>query len=663
MSELGEPLLSDPARDVARATLYEGFVLWPYRKSAPKNQRRWTFGGVHPRAWSQAGHPDDAWQMRVECLLRPAEGAEGGGDEPPCLHVEARFLQIVERRVARVIDDRLEFAEEIDIDGDRRVAWDEARERAIRLPGLAPGPGAEAHAPITVPAGSERAWLPGADGNRSGAVVRSWRELSGDVSVRCDSVGEGLVRVSVAVSNTTEWSGEGREDALRSTFASTHIVLRAAGAEFISMTDPPEDLAHAAAACDNEGCWPVLVGDRGARDMILASPIILPDYPAIAPESPGDLFDSGEIDEMLALHILALTDEEKEEMRATDPRTREILERTESLDRERLLGLHGAFRDGKTGDPIGMAEAGRLGMAEDAPYPFWVEMGRAPTSQVVHRGVVLRRGSRVRLHPNPGGDVMDIALAGRTAIVEGIDEDDQGGIQFTVVIEGDPGLDLGMARMPGHRFYFRPEEVEPLGDEVDTAGSDGSAEADLPDGSAESAGPPRVLVAGIGNIFLGDDGFGVAVARRLADRALPGTVTVEDFGIRGLDLAYALSNYDVAIFVDIVPRGGDPGTIYLIDASDEELGPAGLQTHGMDPVSVLAFAREVGALPPHIYVVGCEPAHVVDPDSGRIVGDLSGPVAVAVDEAADRVVALLAELAEPRQAARSPAPPSPETEA
>lgn len=640
MSDVGEPLLSDPARDVARATLYEGFVLWPYRKSAPKNQRRWTFGGVHPRAWSQAGHPDDAWQMRVECLLRPAEGAggaEGGGDEPPCLRVEARFLQIVERRVARVIDDRLEFAEEIDIDGDRWVAWDEAREREVRLPGLAPEPGAEAHASITVAAGSERAWLPGADGNRGGAVVRSWRELAGDVSVRCDSLGEGLVRVSVVVSNTTEWAGEGREDALRSTFASTHIVLRAVGAEFISMTDPPEGLAHAAAACDNEGCWPVLVGDRGACEMILASPIILPDYPVIAPESPGDLFDSGEIDEMLALHILALTDEEKEEMRATDPRTREILERTESLDRERLLGLHGALRDGKTGDPIGMAE--------DAPDPFWVEMGRAPTSQVVHRGVVLRRGSRVRLRPNPGGDVMDIALAGRTAIVEGIDEDDQGGIQFTVVIEGDPGLDLGMERMPGHRFYFRPEEVEPLGDEV------------------ESVGPPRVLVAGIGNIFLGDDGFGVAVARRLADRALPGTVTVEDFGIRGLDLAYALSNYDVAIFVDIVPRGGDPGTIYLIDASDEELGPAGLQTHGMDPVSVLAFAREVGVLPSRIYVVGCEPAHVVDPDSGRIVGDLSEPVAAAVAEAAGRVVALLAELAEPRRAARSPDPPSPETEA
>ncbi|MFW6090130.1 MAG: hypothetical protein ACODAB_10280, partial [Gemmatimonadota bacterium] len=452
MSDVGEPLLSDPARDVARATLYEGYVLWPYRKSAPKNQRRWTFGGVHPRAWSREGHPDDAWQMRLECLLRLPEGAERSG---ALLHVEARFLQIVERRVARVIDDRLEFVEEIDVDGERLAAWDEARERAARLPGFAPASGARAHAPIAIPAGSERTWLPGGEGPRSGAVVRSWRELAGEVVVRCEPAGAGAVRVSVVVSNTTEWSGRGREDALRSTFASTHVVLRAQGGEFVSMTDPPGELAEAAAACDNAGCWPVLVGHRGARDMILASPIILPDYPVIAPESPGDLFDGGEIDEMLALHILALTDEEKEEMRATDPRTREILERTERLDRERLLGLHGAFRDGKTGDPLderGTPGAG-AGMAEDAPDPFWVEMGRAPAAQVVHRGVVLRRGSRVRLHPNPGGDVMDIALAGRTAIVEGIDEDDQGGIQFTVVIEGDPGLDLGMARMPGHRFY------------------------------------------------------------------------------------------------------------------------------------------------------------------------------------------------------------------
>lgn len=450
--------------------------------------------------------------------------------------------------------------------------------------------------------------------------------------VRCEAAGERVVRVSVEVSNTTEWTGDDREDVLRVTFASTHLVLRAEGARFVSLTDPPDDLAESAEACRNEGCWPVLVGERGARDTILASPIILPDYPVVAPESPGDLFDGGEIDEMLALHILALTDEEKAEMRATDPRTREILQRTESLGPDRLLRLHGAFRDSETGDPTDGA-----GLAEAAPDPFWVEMGRAPTARVVHQGVVLERGSRVRLHPNPGGDVMDIALAGRTGIIEGIDEDDRGGIQFTVVIEGDPGLDLGMARMPGHRFYFRPEEIEPLAS-------------------------PRILVAGIGNIFLGDDGFGVEVARRLAGRSLPEEVTVEDFGIRGLDLAYALSGYDVAIFVDTVPRGGDPGTIYVIDASDEELAPAGLQTHGMDPASVLAFAQEVGSLPEKIYVVGCEPEEVVDPDSGRIVGELSEPVAAAVSEAAARVEALLGELAE-QGASGSRATYSRETEA
>lgn len=637
---MNEALLSDPAREVARAALYEGYVLWPYRKSAPKNQRRWTFGGVHPQAWSEAGHPDDAWQMRTECLLRiPASPHGSDGDErergAPALHVEARFLQVVERRVARVLDERLAFVEEIEIDGDRWVAWDEAREREVRLPALRTGPAAETRRPITIHAASEREWLEGAAGGRRGALVRTWRDLAGEVSVRCEPVNHRVLRVSVVVSNTTDWSGDGREDALRSTFASTHVVLRAEGAEFVSLTDPPEDLAEAADACRNEGCWPVLVGARGACDTMLASPIILPDYPVIAPESPGDLFDGGEIDEMLALHILALTDEEKEEMRATDPRTREILERTENLDRERLLGLHGAFRDGKTGDPTGPSAP--TGLAEDAPDPFWVEMGRAPTSEVMHDGVVLERGSRVRLRPNPGGDVMDIALAGRTGIIEGIDEDDQGGIQFTVVVEGDPGADLGMARMPGHRFYFRPEEIEPLA-------------------------PPRILVAGIGNMFLGDDGFGVEVARLLAGRSLPDGATVEDFGIRGLDLAYSLASYDVAIFIDAVPRGGEPGTIYVIDASDEELGPAGLRTHGMDPVSVLAFAREVGSLPARIFVVGCEPAEVIDPESGRIVGELSEPVAAAVPEAAARVEALLGELMRP-VVARSRGIHSRETEA
>lgn len=452
---IGPPPGPDPTRAVARAVLYEGYVLWPYRKSAPKNRIRWTFGGVHPRAWSEDGHPDDAWRMRTACLAEPADGGT------PTVRVGVRFLQVVERRVARAAEDGLAFTDRIEVGDEAWTAWEEARERELWLPPLTLRPGEEIRLPLEIPAASDREWLEDDEGRRAAAIVRSWRALSGELRARCEAVSAGVVRVEAVVSNETDWSGEGRDDAVRSSFASTHLVLRSAGAELVSATDPPEALAHAAEACRNEGCWPVLVGERGERHTVLASPIILPDYPAIAPESPGDLFDGGEIDELLSLHILALTDEEKEEVRATDPKTREILERTTSLDAGELLELHGTFRDGEHGDPLPAGD----GLADEAPDPFWREMGRQGDQEVVVDGVHVRPGSRVRLHPNPGGDVMDLVLDGRTAIVEGIDEDDRGGLHFTVVVEGDPGIDLGLGRFPGHRFFFRAEEIEPLGED------------------------------------------------------------------------------------------------------------------------------------------------------------------------------------------------------
>ena len=160
-----------------------------------------------------------------------------------------------------------------------------------------------------------------------------------------ETLAPGLARVDGRIANTTPWDGGTREEALRRTFCSTHTVLRARGGAFVSLTDPPDALREAAEACGNEGTWPVLVGEPGSRDTLLSSPIILEDHPRIAPESPGDLFDGGEIDQMLVLNILTLTDEEKAEMRDTDPRTREILERTEALTPEELMRLHGAIRD------------------------------------------------------------------------------------------------------------------------------------------------------------------------------------------------------------------------------------------------------------------------------------------------------------------------------
>jgi hydrogenase maturation protease len=163
--------------------------------------------------------------------------------------------------------------------------------------------------------------------------------------VSSEDLGEGLHRVAVRVANTSPWRGGTREQAMERTFCSTHAVLHATRGEFVSLTDPPEELRALARACRNEGVWPVLVGEPHERHTVLASPIILEDHPQIAPESPGDLFDGGEIDQMLTLNILALTDEEKAEMRASDPRAREILERTEQLSEQELMSLHGAVRD------------------------------------------------------------------------------------------------------------------------------------------------------------------------------------------------------------------------------------------------------------------------------------------------------------------------------
>ena len=305
----------DPARTIADTVLYEGYLLWPYRRSATKNQRRWTFGGVYPRVHS-ARHPDDPWRMRTELLL-----------EGDAAHVDVlvRFLHVVARQVLR----DGEPVDELVVGDERHLSWDEAVEREVTLA----GPGT---VPVAIPAGRDESALPG------GAIVRSWEELEGAVEVRSEPVADGLQRISVEIVNTTPWTGEDREAALRRTFCSTHTVLHAAEGAFVSMTDPPAELRDAAGACENVGAWPVLVEERHT---VLSSPIILEDHPRIAPESPGDLFDGGEIDQMLVLNILALTAEEKAEMRDSDPRARAILDRTEALTQEEKMRLHGAIRE------------------------------------------------------------------------------------------------------------------------------------------------------------------------------------------------------------------------------------------------------------------------------------------------------------------------------
>jgi hydrogenase maturation protease len=259
---------------------------------------------------------------------------------------------------------------------------------------------------------------------------------------------------------------------------------------------------------------------------------------------------------------------------------------------------------------------------------YWEELERPGPDSIHLDGAELRRGSRVRLCPRPGGDVFDIALAGMTAVVEGIDEDVDGNLQLAVVVEADPGRDLGESRQPGHRFFFAPAEVEPL------PAAEPAANAGM-----------RILVAGIGNVFLGDDGFGVALADRLARRELPAGVEVVDFGIRGMDLAYALlDGYEAAVLLDATPRGEAPGSLYVIEPEPDE-GAAAVDAHGMDPVKVLALARSLGGGPlPRILVVGCEPLTRMSGEEEDLVAELSEPVRAALDEGVRLVESLLRDL-------------------
>ncbi|GAA2446815.1 hydrogenase maturation protease [Streptomyces macrosporus] len=246
-------------------------------------------------------------------------------------------------------------------------------------------------------------------------------------------------------------------------------------------------------------------------------------------------------------------------------------------------------------------------------------------------GVRLGRGDRVRLRPLHRADVFDLALAGRTAEIVAVEEDFEGRVHVAVVLEDDPGRDLGASGRIGHRFFFSPEELEPAGPpaEPDTART-------------------RILVAGIGNVFLADDGFGPEVATALRGRTLPDGVHVEDFGIRGMDLAYRLlDGYGTALLVDAAPHGRPPGTLSVIepdlDAFDALRGAP--EAHAMDPVKVLALARQVGDAPlPRVLVVGCEPLVRMRGDEPDVAVGLSEPVRRAVDEAVTLVESLVAEL-------------------
>jgi hypothetical protein len=250
----------------------------------------------------------------------------------------------------------------------------------------------------------------------------------GAVRISVQPIARHSWRLAIEIRNIARVATEvPRAEALAESMISVHTILAVRGGSFPSLLDPPEELREAAAECHNDGTWPVLAGDEGSHDAMLSSPIILYDYPQVAPESPGNLFDGTEIDEILSLRILTLTDEEKAEIRGGDERARRILERTENMPPEQFLKLHGALHSGP-GRPKGLLH--------------------------------LQPGERVRLHPRKRADILDIALRGKAATIDAVEEDFEGNVHYAVVIDDDPGRDLGQLRQPGHRFFFGPEELE-----------------------------------------------------------------------------------------------------------------------------------------------------------------------------------------------------------
>jgi hypothetical protein len=371
----------DAAGKIARAVLYEGYLLYPYTLSSTKNRQRWTFGGLYPPAYVLANPGSDASSLTSECLISGNEGTE--------ISVHLRFLELFAR-------------------GTEQDPWEEATEREFSLEGV-----------------------------RLNDLLSAPRRLDfafpGRLEVSSRRLEEGLFLLGLHVANRSMDNPLTRRQALLRSMVSTHLALSTAQGEFVSLIDPPARFREWAGRCQNRGWWPVLTGNQGERHQLLVSPIILYDYPQIAPESPGDLFDGGEIDEVLSLRILTLTDEEKEEIRRADSMGREMLERTERLSEEELIRLHGTWRN-KDGRPTG------------------VQVGE----------VLLKPGSRVRLRPKKITDAFDVILTGMNATVQSVEQDLEGQYHLCVSVDADPGKDLERKAQLGHRFFFRPEEVEPI---------------------------------------------------------------------------------------------------------------------------------------------------------------------------------------------------------
>jgi len=332
----------DQVQQIADAVLYEGYLLYPYRQTSVKNQQRWTFGGIYPAVYSAAQRGTEGCTMQTECLIA------GGGDG--AVTVRVRFLHLIALTVGETTaPSAFRPVDELQVGERVYRPWQEAVERSVDAADLSLADliTAPTRVPIHFPASQEIEPLRDAANNDVGALIRTHRAIDGVITIGAERVAEGVDKLSVRIENLTPLATPdtaSREDAIPLTFISTHTILGIQGGAFVSLIDPPAEARELVAGCQNVGTWPVLAGEEGGRSMILSSPIILYDYPQIAPESATNLFDGTEIDEILTLRILTLTDDEKREIQQSDTRGRDLLALTEAIPQEHFMKMHGIIR-------------------------------------------------------------------------------------------------------------------------------------------------------------------------------------------------------------------------------------------------------------------------------------------------------------------------------
>lgn len=439
------------ARMVADAVLYEGYVLFPYRASATKNRYRWQWGVVVPRAQVDRGATEPA-EVQCEVPVR-LDGAT-------MVTVTARFLHLRRRQVEDrdgVPQDRLQTDQEL------HVSWDEGVEREVQI-GPLPIEALLARAqvePFSLDGSQEQRGID--DGAR---VRRTVEPVAGEVEVAATAVDRRSVRLSVRLRNLTPWSQAGahRDEILRRCLLGAHLILSVDEGRFGSVVDPEEWARAAARDCASRTVHPVLVGGQGRDDVVLAAPIILSDHPEVAAESTGQTFDALEIDELIALCVRGLSEGEKREARATDPRAAELIDRNESLPPAVLDRLHGTLRGlgpspaRATPDPDLLSPAPEARIDEEMAAFFGV--GEDAIERIDVDGRQIAVGDTVRLQPRRRADAHDLFAAGRLATVEKIVRTVDGPAMLAVTLIDDPAA--GLHRWYGRFSYFHLDEVEPM---------------------------------------------------------------------------------------------------------------------------------------------------------------------------------------------------------